>query len=405
MTLPGETSDNPRGHEKRGCLEVLQVFLRLGLTSFGGPIAHLGYFHREFVENRRWLNDAQFAQLLALCQFLPGPASSQMGFSIGLLRSGWCGALSAFVAFTAPSAILLFLFALVAPHLAGPYGNAVIHGLKLVALVVVAHGVTGMASRLCPDWQRATIAGLAILLMLAFGGVWMQLASILLGAALGLGGLKSSDPIPDIALPIRYGRKTGLVLWCVFLVLLMGLSVLGSIGYGYLAIADAFFRSGALVFGGGHVVLPFLEETLVSPGWLAQDVFMAGYGAAQAVPGPMFSLAAYLGAHLPGGAGGLPGAVIALTFIFMPGFLLISCALPLWRAITTHPAAGRAIAGVNAAVVGLLGAALYDPIWSSAVGGVMDVAIAAAGFALLAWRRQAALLVVLWCVLASVMAA
>ena len=385
--------------------EVFTAFLKLGLTSFGGPIAHLGYFRNEFVEKRQWVNDGQFAQLLALCQFLPGPASSQLGFCLGLLRSGWVGALAAFVSFTLPSALLLFLFALVAPQLSGPIGSAAIHGLKLVALVVVAHGLLGMASKLCTDTSRRAIAVFAAVLVTIGGGAWLQIAAILIGAFLGLVLLQDGKTLPESALPVHYGRKTGWSLLAFFMLLLVCLPLLALGSHPLFAVFEAFYRAGALVFGGGHVVLPFLEQALVGPGWLAKNDFMAGYGAAQAVPGPMFSLSAYLGAHLPGSSGGLVGAGVALAAIFLPGFLLVSSALPLWHTFSAYPASARLIAGINASVVGILAAALYDPIWVSAVYRLSDILIALVGFVLLFAWRMSALFVVLWCVLASILVA
>ena len=382
-------------------IEVFGAFLKLGLTSFGGPIAHLGYYRREFVERRKWLDDGQFAQLLALCQFLPGPASSQLGFSIGLLRAGWPGALAAFLAFTLPSALLLFAFAAALPSLSGTAGDAAIHGLKIVALAVVAQGVLGMLRQLCPDPQRQSFAALAALALLLAGQAWMQLAVVALGAAAGVALCRSVQPVAGGGLALRYGTRLGWTLLGAFALLLGGLPLLAAGNAGLVAVAEAFYRAGALVFGGGHVVLPLLEEAVVKPGWISTDEFLAGYGAAQAVPGPMFTLAAYLGARLPGAEGGALGATVAVGAIFLPGFLLIAGVLPLWRAIAGHPVAARAIAGVNAAVVGLLGAALYDPVWTSAVRGPADVAIALVGFVLLTAWRASALLVVLWCVLAS----
>jgi chromate transporter len=382
-------------------IEVFGAFLKLGLTSFGGPIAHLGYYRREFVERRKWLDDGQFAQLLALCQFLPGPASSQLGFSIGLLRAGWPGAIAAFLAFTLPSAMLLFAFAAALPSLSGTAGDAAIHGLKIVALAVVAQGVLGMLRQLCPDPQRQSFAALAALALLLAGQAWMQLAVVALGAAAGVAVCRSVQPVAGGGLALRYGTRLGWTLLGAFALLLGGLPLLAAGNAGLVAVAEAFYRAGALVFGGGHVVLPLLEEAVVKPGWISTDEFLAGYGAAQAVPGPMFTLAAYLGARLPGAEGGALGATVAVGAIFLPGFLLIAGVLPLWRAIAGHPVAARAIAGVNAAVVGLLGAALYDPVWTSAVRGPADVAIALVGFVLLTAWRASALLVVLWCVLAS----
>lgn len=385
--------------------EVFTAFLKLGLTSFGGPIAHLGYFRNEFVQKRQWVSDGQFAQLLAICQFLPGPASSQLGFCLGLLRGGWAGALAAFAAFTLPSALLLFWFAQIAPQLSGPIGTAVIHGLKLVALVVVAHSLLGMARKLCTDTGRRVIAVLAAVLIVVVGSVWLQIAIILMGAFLGLILLDDVNDIPESALPVYYGRKTGWSLLAIFVLLLVCLPLFAHGSITLLAAFEAFYRAGALVFGGGHVVLPFLEYALVDPGWLAKDDFMAGYGAAQAVPGPMFSLSAYLGSHLPGYSGGILGAGVALIGIFLPGFLLVSSILPLWHTLASHPAAGRLIAGINASVVGILAAALYDPIWVSAVDGGSDIVIALIGFVLLSVGRMSALVVVFWCIFASILVA
>jgi chromate transporter len=381
--------------------EVFSSFLRLGLTSFGGPIAHLAYFRREFVERRKWLGDGEFAQLLALCQFLPGPASSQLGFSLGLLRAGWPGALAAFLAFTLPSAVLLFAFAALLPYLSGAAADAGLHGLKLVAVAVVGQGVLGMARQLCPDATRASIAGAAAGLILAAGTAWMQVVVVVLGALAGLAVCRGVQPIAGGGLQAPYGTRLGWALLGVFMFLLVGLPLAAHGTEGLVAVVEAFYRAGALVFGGGHVVLPLLREAVVAPGWISEDEFLAGYGAAQAVPGPMFTLAAYLGARLPGAEGGIVGATAALLAIFLPGFLLVAGLLPLWRSIASRPVAARAVAGVNAAVVGLLGAALYDPVWTSAVQGPVDVAIAIVAFTLLVAWRASALLVVCWCVAAA----
>jgi chromate transporter len=291
----------------------------------------------------------------------------------------------------------MFLFARALPQLSGAAASAGIHGLKLVALAVVAHGVLGMARSLCPDVPRAAIAVLAAGAMLVAGTAWMQLGVIALGAAAGAALCRGVVPAPDAALEPRYGARLGAALLVLFLLLFFALHPF--------PVAEAFYRAGALVFGGGHVVLPLLEEAVVAPGWVGTDEFLAGYGAAQALPGPLFTIAAYLGARLPGAEGGLAGAAVALAAIFLPGFLLIAGVLPLWRAVAARPLAARAIAGVNAAVVGLLGAALYDPVWTSAVRGPLDVAIALVGFALLMALRAGALTVVAWCVLASILAA
>lgn len=379
--------------------EVLAVFLYLGLTSFGGPIAHLAYFRRELVERRRWLDDDQYGQVLALAQFLPGPASSQAGFTLGLLRAGWAGALAAFVAFTLPSAVLMLGFAVLLPSLSGPHAAAGVNGLKLVALAVVAHGLVGMARRLCPDPQRAAIATATAIAVLLAASVQLQLLVIALAALLGPVLCRHLPPTKGSDLPLPHGPRTGVILLIAFAVLLalLPLAASGALS----SAAAAFFRAGALVFGGGHVVLPLLQQGLVAPGWIAADEFLAGYGAAQALPGPLFTLSAFLGARLPGADGGLLGAAVALGAIFLPGFLLMAGALPLWRSLAQRPAATRAIAGVNAAVVGLLAAALYDPLWVTAVHGPADFAIALVGFGLLQSGRVPVLPVVAGCVLAS----
>ncbi len=377
---------------------MFRAFGKLGVTSFGGPIAHIGYFRTEFVERRKWLDDRQFAELLALCQFLPGPASSQLGFAIGLTQAGPLGALAAFVAFTLPSAVLLFAFAGLLPALDGALAAAAIHGLKIVALAVVAHGLVGMARSLTPDWQRILIALAAVGLMLSIGSAWTQIAVILLGGISGFVLCRAAGPQDGKPVDVGIGRRIGFVLLTVFVALLVGLPILATSNHPAVATVDAFYRAGALVFGGGHVVLPLLEETVVKPGWIAADEFLAGYGAAQAVPGPMFTLASYLGALLPGASGGIAGALLATLAIFVPGFLLLAGVLPFWRNLSRRPAALRFIAGVNAAVVGLLGAALYDPVFTSAATGIVDLLIAAFAFAALVRWNVSALWVVVWCV-------
>jgi chromate transporter len=380
--------------------EVFITFLKLGLTSFGGPIAHIAYYRDAFIEKRRWLSEEQFAQLLMLCQFLPGPASSQMGFSVGLIRAGWLGGLAAFTAFTLPSAILLYLFAQWLPYLSDTIGSAAIHGLKLVALAVVAQAVWLMARQLTPDWQRRLIALIAIIFLVMVNQPLAQIAVVLGGALAGL-VLCRHQRFPASQFDISYGNRIAWSLLTVFMILLFSLPFLAGMN-SLLAVMDAFYRAGALVFGGGHVVLPLLEQTVVEPGWVAADDYLAGYGAAQAVPGPVFAVAAYLGALLPGEMGGLSGAVMALAAIFLPGFLLISAMLPLWQSVLKYPLAASALAGVNASVVGLLAAALYDPIWLSAVHHVSDFVIALVGFIMLQFFRLSALLVVAWCLLASI---
>ncbi len=381
--------------------EVFRAFLRLGLTSFGGPIAHLGYFRSEFVERRRWLDDARFAQLLAVCQFLPGPASSQLGFALGLLRAGWGGALAAFVAFTLPSALLLFVLAAVSDQMDHGVGAAVTHGLKLVAVAVVAHGVTQMSRRMLSERPRILIAVLSCALLLLSGSAVAQLGVIVLGALLGDRFCTVQPAQREEPLPLNYGRRVATFAGVVFAVLLavalVPLSAEPSLG----GLAAHFYRAGALVFGGGHVVLPLLESSLVGPGWIDQSTFLAGYGAAQAVPGPMFSLAAFLGAEVGAGVPPVLSGSVALVAIFLPGFLLMIAILPVWSRLHANPDAQRSIAGVGAAVVGLLGAALYDPVWTSAIGGLGDVAIVVVAYAMLVSFERSALGVVVWCVGAS----
>jgi len=387
-------------------LEVLLTFLKLGLTSFGGPIAHIGYYRLELVEKKRWISENQFAQLLAICQFLPGPASSQFGFSVGLLRAGWLGGIAAFLAFTLPSAVLLVGFASLVPHLSGTMGVAAIHGLKLVALAFVANAVFAMNRQLCPDPSRQTVAVVAAATVLVAGSAQAQVFVILLAAVAGLVICRNVKALEHESVKVRYGVIAGWALLATFAALLaISLMQTATGNHGWLAVSGAFYRAGALVFGGGHVVLPLLEQTVVAPGWVSSDQFLAGYGAAQAVPGPLFSVAAYLGAQLPGSSGGVGGATLALIAIFLPGFLLVSAALPLWRVVSTHPAAVRAIAGVNAAVVGVLAAALYDPVFTSAVNSAVDVAIALVALLLLVSWRRSPLIIIAWCVLASVAAA
>jgi chromate transporter len=385
--------------------EVFRAFLKLGLTSFGGPIAHLGYLREEFVQRRGWLDEARFAQLLAVCQFLPGPASSQMGFAIGLFRGGWCGALAAFLAFTLPSALLMFGFAVVAPYLDQGTGAAAVHGLKLVAVVVVAQGLLGMARQLAPDVPRALIAAGSAGVILVAGNAWAQLIVIELGGVLGL-WLCRQVSAPVVAIfPVPYGRRGSAIFLVLFLVGLgVALTLPLSPNPTGVGLAGAFYQAGALVFGGGHVVLPLLQQTVVETGWVSPETFLAGYGAAQAVPGPMFSLAAFLGAEVPLGLPAAAGGAIALLAVFLPGFLLLLAVLPVWTWFAQHPLAARVMAGINAAVVGLLAAAFYDPVLTEGVRAPMDVGVAVIGFALLAGARVSALWIVLWCVAASIAA-
>ena len=382
--------------------EVFFAFLRLGLTAFGGPIAHFVYFREQFVVRRNWLSERQFGQLLTLCQFLPGPGSSKLGFTLGLLRAGWPGALAAFIGFTAPSALLLFGFAALLPIFSGAMGQAILHGLKLVALSVVSFGLIGMTRSLCPDLARRLIAIMAAVILLSTGQAWSQLLVVGLGALFGALVCRNVRPDFESDFAVPYGTRGGWLLLGGFVVLLVCLPVAAHKQHELLGYADAFFRTGALAFGGGHVVLPLLQDAVVKPGWISSADFLAGYGAAQAVPGPMFALSAYLGARLPGSNGGLLGASVALIATFLPGFLLAAGILPLWRALALHPIAARAIAGICAAVVGMLAAALYDPLWVSAVHAPSDVLVAALGLLVLVRWPTAALPVVFLCVVLSV---
>lgn len=377
--------------------EVFRAFLKLGLTAFGGPIAHLGYFRDEFVVRRRWIDEAGYADLVALCQFLPGPASSQVGFALGLLRGGALGALAAWAAFTLPSALLLLAFAYGATAFAGPTGAGLLHGLKLVAVAVVAQAVWGMARSLAPDRERATIALAAVLLVAFVGGSWGQVGAIALGAFAGLKFCRGAPAaaVGHLAFPVS--RRVGAACLILFAALLLLLPLLTrGLGSGGLALFDAFYRAGSLVFGGGHVVLPLLRAEVVQPGWVTDNAFLAGYGAAQAVPGPLFAFAAYLGAVMMPEPNGLLGAAIALAGLFLPGLLLVVGALPFWDALRLEPLAQASMRGANAAVVGVLGAALYDPVWTSAVYAPADFALALLGFVLLAvWRTPPWIIVLL----------
>jgi chromate transporter len=379
-------------------LEVFTTFLRLGLTSFGGPVAHLGYFRTEFVERRQWLSEAQFTQLLAMSQFLPGPASSQLGFGVGLLRAGWLGALAAFVGFTLPSALLLLAFASASSWMATASGAAIVHGLKLVAVAVVAHGVWKMARQLTPDAPRMVIALAAIAVMLLTENAWMQLGVIAGGGLAGLLVLRKAAHEEPVVLPVRYGRGAAISALAVFGSGLALALAWTSREPSLISTGAAFWSAGSLVFGGGHVVLPLLEQSVVSTGWVTPDAFLAGYGAAQAIPGPMFSLSTYLGAAISTGAPAAVGALVATLAVFAPGFLLLIAMIPAWSRVTALPGALRAVSGINAAVVGLLGAALYDPVWTSGVRGIGDIAIAAGGLGILGLTRRSPLWVVAWCI-------
>jgi chromate transporter len=380
-----------------GWFEVLRAFLKLGLTSFGGPVAHLGYFRAEFVARRAWLAEPAYADLVALCQFLPGPASSQVGIGIGLMRAGIPGALAAWTGFTLPSALAMVLFAYGVERFADAAGSGWLHGLKIAAVAVVAQAVWGMAQSLCPDRARATMAVVATIVALAFPTAWGQISAIALGALAGLLLLpRTAAPTgSDLAVPI--GRVFALACLALFFVLLIGLPILAASVHDHaLELAASFYRSGSLVFGGGHVVLPLLQASVVPPGWISDDAFLAGYGAAQAVPGPLFTFSAYLGAAMAPSPNGWAGAIICLLAVFLPSFLLVFGALPFWAQLRDRPAAQTVLRGVNAAVVGLLLAALYQPVWTSAIGRPADFALGVTAFLLLAmWRTPPWLVVVL----------
>lgn len=378
--------------------EVFTAFLKLGVTSFGGPIAHLGYFRAEFVERRKWLSESSYADIVALCQFLPGPASSQVAFTLGILRgNGLLGGLAAWSAFTLPSALIMFAFALGATVFSGPLGEGVLHGLKLVAVAVVAQAIWGMAKSLTPDRARAAIALAAVAIVVFIGGSFGQIGAIAIGALAGLFLCRGDDSPATGQLGFSMSRGHGIAALVLFAVLfLITPLVAARTGSQGLALFDAFYRSGSLVFGGGHVVLPLLQAEVVTPGWVSNADFLAGYGMAQAVPGPLFTFAAYLGAVSGPSPNGLAGAVIALVALSLPGLLLVYGMLPFWDALCLRPTAQAAMRGTNAAVVGILGAALYDPVWTSAVLSPRDFAVALAGFLLLTvWRLPPWIVVVL----------
>ncbi|WP_299360413.1 chromate efflux transporter [uncultured Paracoccus sp.] len=380
--LARESADGPAGSAG----EVFSVFLRLGLTSFGGPIAHLGYFRDELVTRRRWLGDPAYADLVALCQFLPGPASSQVGFALGMMRAGWLGALAAFAAFTLPSALILVGVAYSAARITGPLGSGVLHGLKIVAVAIVAQAVWGMARNLCPDRKRASIAVTAAAVLAFVPGAFGMVGAILMGALAGLLLVPAGGPPAGghVAMPVS--RRVAAAALGSFVVLLFGLPLVAGQAQ-WLAVVDSFYRAGALVFGGGHVVLPLLEAEVVQSGWVTRDAFLAGYGAAQAVPGPLFTFAAYLGALLGAEPNELIGAALSLSALFLPGFLLLVGALPLWDRFRTLAPARSMMQGANAAVVGILAAALYSPVFVSAVGDMRDFTLALACFvALTLWN-------------------
>ncbi|MNF44021.1 putative chromate transport protein [compost metagenome] len=368
--------------------QIFLVFLRLGLTSFGGPVAHLGYFREEFVVHRRWLSERSYADLVALCQFLPGPASSQVGMALGLSRAGYSGALAAWAGFTLPSATFLILFAL---GLAG-YGqtipDGILHGLKVVAVAIVAQAVWGMARNLCPDLPRLSLMAIAACLILWMPSAWAQVGVMAAAGITGLLLFKPTKTVEHDPLPITVSHRTGIVWLALFFALLLGLPLLAQLWSNpTLGMLDAFYRAGALVFGGGHVVLPLLQAEVVAGGWVGNETFLAGYGATQAVPGPLFTFAAFLGASMQGPHSGWLGGMLCLIAIFAPSFLLVFGALPFWARMRHNLRMQAAMLGINAAVVGLLLAAFYQPVWTSAIQQPADFTLAVVALiALMSWK-------------------
>jgi len=405
MDLLTEPADNALRKSPGAALDVFLVALGLGLTSFGGPIAHFGYFERTYVRQRKWLTPEEFAGLVALCQLVPGPASSQLGYLVGLRRAGWAGAFAAWAGFTLPSALLMFAFALFAPRLSTPLAAACMHGLKLVAVVIVAQAVWSMAKTLCPDTIRKAIAILAGAVLLLLGQPGLQVVILGGGALLGAMLCKpmpANRPAP--LLPVH--PKLGAIAFTLFLALFLTLLAIHGGDHSLLAMASIFYRSGALVFGGGHVVLPLLRAGLVPTGWLTDSMFLSGYGAVQAMPGPLFTFAAYLGATVAPLHSGLATTALwsatALCAMFLPGLLIAIAGLSVWNRVNQNEAARGALAGTNAAVVGVLGAAFCTPIWSGAVLGVSDLAIVAAALALLIRFRMPPIAIVAMCLAAAV---
>jgi chromate transporter len=392
-----DESEANAGEHRTTAAAVFLAFLRLGLTSFGGPVAHIGYFHEEFVVRRKWLDERAYADLVALCQFLPGPASSQVGIGIGLSRAGLPGAIAAWTAFTTPSAIALILFGFGVIQFGDVVGSGALHGLKVVAVAVVAQAVWTMARSLCPDAKRATLAVLATIAVLAVPSPFVQVGVIVVGGLVGWALLRSDAPMDHVDMGVSVKRSIAITALALFFIALIGLPVLAAAYPSQtLALVDSFFRSGSLVFGGGHVVLPLLQSEVVPPGWVSNDAFLAGYGAAQAVPGPLFTFAAFLGTVMNGTPTGIVGALICLIAIFASSFLLVIGALPFWDALRRFDAVRNALLGVNAVVVGLLLAALYDPVWTSAILSASDFGLAVAAFTLLVfWKTPAWLVVIL----------
>jgi chromate transporter len=384
----------------RGAAEVFAVFLRLGLTSFGGPIAHLGYFHDEFVVRRRWLDERTYLDLVALSQFLPGPASTKVGIAIGLSRAGYAGALAAWCGFTLPSAVALVLFGYGTTSFSGALHSGWLHGLMVAAVAVVAQAVLSMMRSLAPDPPRATLAVVAAVMVLALPSCVGQIGAIVLGGIIGLLALRSAPPTDHASLPHPVSRAAAIAATATFFAALIGLPFLtAAVPDHTLQLFDAFYRAGSLVFGGGHVVLPLLQASVVPPGWVSNDAFLAGYGAAQAVPGPLFTFSAYLGTVMGPSPNGWTGAILCLVAMFLPAFLLVIGPLPFWDDLRRRAWAQSMLRGVNAAVVGLLLAALYRPVWTSAITTAGDFALGVAAFLLLFTWKAPPWLVVIFCAL------
>ena len=368
--------------------EVLFVALRLGLTSFGGPVAHLGYFHNEYVHRRKWLSEDTYSEVVAISQALPGPASSQTGIAVGMLRAGYFGGLMAWIGFTIPSALAMIAFGYGVSEIGDVSEADWLHGLKIAAVAIVALAVWSMARTLAPDRERATIAMAAAIVVLSWTTAFAQVAVIAVAGLIGWRLFRHLAPLADHKLASPVGRNAGVFALVVFFALLAALPVAADVAKVHsLEMVDAFYRTGSLVFGGGHVVLPLLEREVVAPGWVSQDDFLAGYGAAQAVPGPLFTFSAYLGAVQEPQPNGAAGGFIALGAIFLPSFLLIIGGMPLWGLVRSKPAFQASLRGINAAVVGLLLAALYDPVWTSAIMEPSDFAIGITCFGLLTFWK------------------
>jgi chromate transporter len=381
-------------------LEVFLIFLRLGLTSFGGPIAHLSYFRQEFVTRRKWTDEQGYADLVALCQFLPGPASSQVGIALGLSRGGVRGAMAAWLGFTLPSALVLTLFGFGLSFFGNALGEAWLHGFKVFAVAVVAQAIGGMARTLCPDVPRVFIALVAAILASLVPSASGQITAIALGGCAGRMFLRTEKPLPQSSMPAGIGRKVGGVALSLFFLLLAVLPIIAEASQNFFVrLTDSFYRAGALVFGGGHVVLPLLKAEVVQKGWVSNDAFLAGYGAAQAIPGPLFTFAAYLGSVATRPPAQVLGAALALVAIFLPSFLLIVGTLPFWERLRQYQAMQSALLGINAAVVGLLLAAFYNPVWMTAIFGLKDFAVAIIAFLLLESGKLPPWLLIILCAL------